>query len=76
MARVVDEAVLRVRRMCAEVTTTFGDLRSDGLYRVPFEAAEIEAGMRRFLAGAMTDRKTAFAMTKPRPMLVENVGKG
>lgn len=76
MARVVDEAVLRIRRMCTEVTTTFSDSRSDGLYKVPFEAAEIEARMRGYLSKVMTGRKTALAVARPRPMLVENISKG
>ena len=76
MARVVDEAVLRVRRMCTKVTTTLGDLRKDGLHNVPFEAAEIEATMRHYLSSTVAGRKTAFSGTRPRPMLVENIGKG
>jgi len=50
-------------------------IRNDGLYRVPFEAAEINAGVRRYLSQLMTARKNAFAVAKPRPLLLENAGK-
>jgi len=74
MAQVVDEAVVRIRHLCA-VEPKLEGIRNDGLYRVPFEAAEINAGVRRYLSQLMTARKNAFAVAKPRPLLLENAGK-
>ena len=72
MARVVDEAVLRVRRMCTEVTSTLSDFRSDGLYKVPFEAAEIGLGVKDYLSKVfrMDTRNRAPLIERITPMLI------